>query len=83
VKTAEIKSNISRRIDGLNARQLDEVYGLFQNYFNSNDDTEERDNLSSQQEEKIVVGIKQPNANNTKPVGEVTSRLRKKYSANG
>lgn len=83
MKTLEIKSNILSGIDGLNAKQLNEVYGLFQNYLNSNDDTEEWDNLTSQQQEKIMVGIQQANANNTKPVGEVTARLRKKYSANG
>ena len=83
MKTLEIKSNILSGIDGLNAKQLNEVYGLFQNYLNSNDDTEEWDNLTGQQQEKIMVGIKQANANNTKLVGEVIARLRNKYSANG
>jgi hypothetical protein len=62
---------------------LNEVYGLFQNYLNSNDDTEEWDNLSSQQQDKIMAGLEQANANKTKPVGEITARLRKKYGTNG
>jgi hypothetical protein len=83
MKTVEIKSHILHGINGLNSRQLNEVYGLFQNYLNSNDDTEEWDNLSSQQQDKIMAGLEQANANKTKPVGEITARLRKKYGTNG
>ena len=41
MKTVEIKSNLYQKIEELNSRQLNEVYGLFQNYLNANDDSEE------------------------------------------
>ena len=83
MKTLEIKSTLLREINGFNSHQLMEVYGLFQNYLNRNDDTEQWDNILDPQKEKIMAGIKQANAGNTKPVDEVTERLRKKYSPNG
>jgi len=83
MKTLDIKATIFREIDELYSQQLKEVYGLFQNYLNNSDDTDEWDKLSGRQQETIMVGIKQANANDTKPIDVVTERLRKKYYLNG
>ena len=83
MKGAEIKLDLLRKIEELNVRQLKEVYGLFQNYFNSNEHVEDWVNLTSAQKEKIEKGIKQADANITKSLTEVTTRLRRKYGFNG
>ena len=78
MKGAEIKLDLLRKMEGLNVRQLKEVYGLLQNYFNSNETVEEWVSMTSAQKEKIEKGIKQADANITKPLAEVTTRLRRK-----
>lgn len=83
MKASEIKIDIVKKIEGLNMHQLKEIYGLFQNYFNSTDSVEEWDKLNSGQKGKIKEGIKQADANMTKPIAEVTGRLRRKYGLNG
>jgi predicted transcriptional regulator len=82
MKTVEIKSTLHQKIDSLSSRELNEFYGLFQNYLNGNDDVEEWHNLTVSQQDKIKVSLQEANNGKTKPVSEVTSRLRKKYTAN-
>ena len=83
MKAAELRSDLLHKIEGLNFHQLKDIYGLFQNYLNSNESMEEWDQLTLPQRLKIEEGIQQANAGRTKPVTEVTARLRKKYGLNG
>ncbi len=83
MKAAEIRSDLLKKIEHMNAAQLKTVYGLMENYFNSTDDTEEWDALTLQQKEKIKKGIAQADAGNTKPLSSVVARLRKKYGLHG
>ncbi len=83
MNSAEIKSDLLKRIEGMSIAQLKEFYGLFQNYFNSKNNVEEWDKMTAQQKAKIERGIAQADAGNTKPLNEVTSRLRQKYGLNG
>ena len=82
MKTAELRSDLLHKIEGLNTHQLKDIYGLFQNYINSNDTVEDWEQLTPAQQQQIEAGIKQAIAGRTKPVREVTARLRKKYGLN-
>jgi len=82
MNTAEIKSDLHQKIEGLNPRQLNEVFGLFQNYLNGTEDSEQWEKLGPLQQ-KIEESIKQADAGKTRPLNEVTSRLRKKYNLVG
>jgi hypothetical protein len=82
MKAAEIKLDLLKQIDGMNVHQLKDIYGLLQNYFNSNNNTEEWEILTTQQKEKIENGIIQADAKITKPANEVINRLKKKYGLN-
>ena len=83
MKATELRSDLQKKIEAMNAHQLKEVYALFLNYYNSKENTEEWAELPDWQKEKISAGILQANTNMTKPLSEVTARLRKKYGLNG
>jgi hypothetical protein len=80
---SELKLDLLQKIEALDKRQLNDIYGMLQNYFNSNETAEEWETLSDQQKEKIELGLRQADEGFTKPVAEVTSKLRKKYGLNG
>lgn len=83
MKTAEIRTDLLKKIDGLNASQLKEVYGLVQNYFSRDVDVEEWDLLTPAQKTKINKGIEQANANLGSPLADVMLRIRSKHGLNG
>ena len=83
MKVAELRSDLLHKIEGLDAHQLKDVYGLIQNYFNAGDSTEEWHQLPPSFKEKIDHSIAQANTGNSKPLSEVTARLRRKYKING
>ena len=83
MKALEIRSDLHQKIEALSSKELNEVYGLFQNYINGHDDATEWSNLSAAQQERIMTSLQQANARKSKPLVEVTSRLRKKYASNG
>ncbi len=82
MNSAEIRSDLLNKIEHSSVHQLKEIYGLLQNYFNGSG-TEEWDQLSSYQKEKIEKGIREADKGITKPLNEVTARLRRKYASNG
>ena len=83
MKAAELRSDLLHKIEELNFHQLKDIYGLFQNYLNGKESVEDWDQLTLPQRQKIEAGVKQANAGQTKPLTEVTARLRKKYGLNG
>lgn len=83
MKTTEIRTDLLKKIDELNASQLKDVYGLVQNYFSSTVDTEEWDLLSPVQRAKINKGVAQANANLGSPLADVMLRIRSKHGLNG
>jgi hypothetical protein len=83
MNAAEIRSELLKKIDAMSITQLKEFYGLFQNYFFGNDILDEWDSMTAQQKAKIEKGIAQADHGNTKPLNEVTTRLRRKYKLNG
>ena len=80
---AAIRSDLLHKIEGLNAQQLKQFYGLIQNYLNGIESTEEWHSLTNLQKEKIETGIRQANEGMTRPVAKVTERLRRKHGLNG
>jgi hypothetical protein len=82
MNAAQLRSDLFKTIEAMNVQQLKDIYGLLQNYFNSNDNSEDRDTLTTAQKKAIEIGIKQADMGMTTPLSEVTSALRKKYGLN-
>lgn len=57
--TADLKLKIFRQIDSLQKNRLDEVYGLLMNYFRSQKDIDDWDNLSDEQKQGIIDAVEQ------------------------
>ena len=83
MNAAALRLDLLHKIEGLNATELKDIYGLLQNYFNNKDDTEEWGSLTQTQQEKITTGLAQADAGETRPLNDVMTRLRSKYRLNG
>ena len=83
MSAAEIRTDLLKKIETMSPSRLKEFYGLFQNYSNSNDTPEEWTIMTALQKAKIEKGIAQADAGITRPLNEVTARLRQKYGLNG
>lgn len=83
MKAAEIKVDLFIKVDSLKPNQLKQVYGIVQNYLNGLNNVEEWEHLSCIQKQKLEEGIEQSNQGLTRPLLEITTRLRKKYKLNG
>ncbi len=83
MNTAAIKTDLLKKIESLNAGQLKKLYGVFENYFHANDDTELWDELTVAQKNEIGNSMKEADRDEVTPAKEVIGRLRKKYSLNG
>lgn len=57
--TADLKLKIFRQLDSLQKNRLDEVYGLLMNYFRSQKDIDDWDNLSDEQKQGIIDAVEQ------------------------
>ena len=78
-----IKVDLIDIIQHADDSQLKEIYGLITNYFNGQDSIEEWDSLPELHQKLILKGLEQADAGLTKPVKEVTARLKAKYGLNG
>jgi hypothetical protein len=83
MNAAEIRSDLFKKMETMSLPQLKEFYGIFQNFFNSNEGAEEWGSMTAQQKAKIEKGIAQADAGAVKPLSEVTSRLRQKHRLHG
>jgi len=81
MKAVDIKSDILKKIEGLNAVQLKQVYCLFLNYMGSNADDTTISLPSLKQ--KLSKAISEADRGAVKPIEVVTSRLRRKYGIGG
>jgi hypothetical protein len=79
MESSEIKSMLCRDIERLNSRQMNEVRGILQNYFNSKVEPEEWEFQSAPQRNSNKEALEQADSNFTKPVAEAISIIRKKY----
>ena len=82
MNSAEIRSDLLKKIGTMSVAQLKEFYSVVQNYFNSNEIAEGCIKMTVSQKEKIEKGIVQADAGNTKPLSEITNRLRQKHRLN-
>ena len=56
---AEIKLELFRKIDMLEESELEEVYGILLNFLNSKNDYNEWDQLTNEQKDAILYGVKE------------------------
>lgn len=78
-----LKIELHDKIDQADPEQLNEIYDLLINYFNSKDTTGDWDTLSDYRKERINKSIEQANTGLYKSAKEVSERIRKKYGLNG
>ena len=83
MSAAEIRTDLLKKIETMSPSRLKEFYGLFQHYSNSHDTPEEWTIMTALQKAKIEKGIAQADAGITRPLNEITMRLRQKYGLNG
>jgi len=79
MNTAEIKIDLFRKIDSLKGRNLQEAYGLFLNYLNSNDTLDEWDNLTEEQQNALKKGVDQLDNEEGRKHHNVIADFRSKY----
>ncbi|MDP2889589.1 MAG: hypothetical protein Q8P34_11605 [Bacteroidota bacterium] len=76
----EIKLQIFRQVDALDATKLKEFYGIMLNYINSKRDTDEWIGVTSSEKQGIIDAIEELNDGKGIPHKQVIERLRKKYT---
>ncbi len=76
---AELKLELFRKIDALDAVQLKEAMGLIENYINSN--SEEWDQLTTEQQRGIKESVHDLDNNKGTPHSVVMEKNRNKYNA--
>lgn len=62
MSTAELKLKLFREIDTLEKSKLEQVYGLFVNFINQENDTEEWNYLSENQQKGLIEAIEEMNS---------------------
>jgi hypothetical protein len=83
MEEATLKIELIDKIEHADFQQLQEIYGLLTNYFNSQDAIGEWATLSDYRKERIARSIEQANAGLYESAKEVSDRIRKKYGLNG
>lgn len=84
MEEAVLKNELHDKIEHADIKQLNEIYGLLMNYFNSKyDPTEGWDLLPEHHKEQILKGLAEADAGLGTPAKEVIRRTREKYGLNG
>jgi len=84
MEEAALKIELHDKIEHADPKQLNEIYGLLINYFNSKYDiTEGLDLLPEYQKEQILKGLEEADAGLGTPAKDVIHRAREKYKLNG
>lgn len=78
--TADLKLKIFRQIDSLQKNRLDEVYGLLMNYFRSQKDIDDWDNLSDEQKQGIIDAVEQMTQEKNISHQKVMTKVRTQYN---
>jgi hypothetical protein len=79
MEEAILKIELIDIIENASFKQLQEIYGLLLNYFNSQDTVGEWDSLPEYRKVRMLESIDQANAGFYIPAKEVTEKMRKKY----
>ena len=80
MSTEELKLQIFRQVDALDASKLKEFYGLMLNYLNSNRDMAEWIGVSDTEKQGIEDAIKQMNNGKGVIHEQVIANLKNKYT---
>ncbi len=76
----ELKLQIFMQVDSMDKSRLEEIYGLFLNFINGQNEIDEWERLSIEQQEGIVEAIKEIESGSGIPHETVMANIRKKYS---
>ncbi len=79
MSTEEIKLMIFRQVDALDTTQLNEFYGIMQNYLKSKHDIDEWIGVSKEEQDCIEDALQELNDGKGVPHEEVMGKLRKKH----
>ncbi len=74
-----MKTSLLKKINSVDERKLEEVYGVLLNYLNGSE--KEWNKLTKKQQAGIEKGVSQLNAKKGIPHDSVMRKLRKKYAA--
>jgi len=80
MSTNEIKLEIFRLVDALDANKLKEFYGVMQNYINSKREVEDWNDITETEKHGIEDAINELNAGKGLPHDQVMNGFRKKHS---
>lgn len=79
MNTAEMKIDLFRKLDSLKGNRLEEAYGVLLNFINSRNEIDEWQNLSSEQQNAIQLGIEQLDRGEGRKHKNVMSDFRNKF----
>lgn len=79
MSTEELKLAIFREVDSLDGSKLKELYGILQNFVNSQRNEEEWNNLSESEKDGIEAALQQLNDGESIYHTKVISQAREKY----
>ncbi len=80
MNAAEIKIDLFRKLDSLKGNRLEEAYGILLNYINSKSEIDEWQNLTSEQQEAIQLGIDQLNKGEGRSHRDIMTDIRNQYA---
>lgn len=79
MNTAEIKIELFRKLDSLKDNRLEEAYGVLLNFINSRNEIDEWQNLSTEQQDAIQLGIEQLDKGEGRQHKDVISDFRNRF----
>ncbi len=77
---AELKLKIFRQVDSLEKSRLEELYGVFTNYINGQQDVTEWEKLSKEQQRGIFDAIDEIDSGKGIPHEKVMQNARKRFT---
>lgn len=80
MSTAELKLKLYREIDSLEKSKLEQIYGLFLNFINTDNDTEEWNALTTTQQNGLLDAIEEMNSSEGIDHKKVMEKYKNKYA---
>lgn len=79
MKTIELKQELHRQIESLGRVHLNYLYGEVRNLLQGKVDESQRDSLSEEERNSILLGLKQADEGKVVPHEQVMKNVRRKY----
>ena len=79
MNAAEIKIDLFRKLDSLKGRRLEEAYGVLINFINSRNEINDWQNLTTEQQSAIRLGIEQLDKGEGRKHNDVMSDFRNRF----